>query len=76
MIENNVDTAFFHSWFRNYVKSFYTEDPKIQQNIRLKEEQFKTYGTFDDRVSENHATLGLKVLKVTNILGRLTKTEQ
>ena len=115
MIENNVDTAFFHSWFRNYVKSFYTEDPKTQQNIRLKEEhtvrvcteilrlgkaldlnrnalrlaetialfhdlgrfeQFKTYGTFDDRVSENHATLGLKVLKATNILSRLTKTEQ
>ena len=38
MIENNVDTAFFHSWFRNYVKSFYTEDPKTQRNIRLKEE--------------------------------------
>ncbi len=115
MIENDVDTAFFHSWFRNYVKSFYTEDPKIQQNIKLKEEhtlrvckeilrlgkalnlnrnalrlaetialfhdigrfeQFKTYGTFNDRMSENHATLGLKVLKATNILSRLTKTEQ
>jgi HD-GYP domain-containing protein (c-di-GMP phosphodiesterase class II) len=38
MIENNVDTAFFHSWFRIYVESFYTEDPEIQQNIRLKEE--------------------------------------
>ncbi|HID19998.1 MAG TPA: HD domain-containing protein [Methanophagales archaeon] len=115
MIEHDVDTAFFHSWFRNYVKSFYTEDPKAQQNIRLKEEhtlrvcneilrlgkalnlnknalclaetialfhdigrfeQFKTYCTFDDRMSENHATLGLKVLKATNILSRLTKTEQ
>ncbi|NQE53359.1 hypothetical protein C5S29_07180 [ANME-1 cluster archaeon GoMg3.2] len=115
MIGNNVDTAFFHSWFRNYVKSFYTEDPKTQQNIRLKEEhtlrvckeilqlgkalnlnrnalrlaetialfhdigrfeQIKIYGTFDDRMSENHATLGLKVLKATNILSRLTKTEQ
>jgi hypothetical protein len=110
-----VDTAFFHSWFRNYVKSFYTGDPKTQQNIRLKEkhtlrvckeilrlgkalnlnknalrlaetialfhdigrfEQFTTYGTFDDGVSENHATLGLRVLKATNILSRLTKTEQ
>jgi len=115
MTEFNVDTAFFHSWFRNYVESFYTEDPEIQQNIRLKEEhtlrvcneilrlgkalnlngtalrlaetialfhdigrfeQFTIYGTFDDRVSENHATLGLKVLKTTNILSRLTKTEQ
>lgn len=27
-------------------------------------------------MSENHATLGLKVLKATNILSRLTKTEQ
>jgi len=115
MIENNVDTDFFHSWFLNYVESFYTEDPKIQQNIRLKEEhtlrvcketlrlgkalklnrnalrlaeiialfhdigrfeQFTTYGTFDDRMSENHATLGLKVLKATNVLSGLTKTEQ
>ncbi len=115
MMEYNVDTDFFHSWFRNYVESFYTEDPKIQQNIRLKEEhtlrvcteilrlgkalklngnalrlaeiialfhdigrfeQFTTYGTFDDRMSENHATLGLKVLKATNVLSGLTKMEQ
>ena len=115
MIENNVDTAFFHSWFRNYVKGFYSEDPKIQENIRLKEEhtlrvckeilhlgkslnlnknalcladtialfhdigrfeQFKTYGTFNDRVSENHATLGLKVLEETDVLSRLTKTQR
>ncbi|NOQ45842.1 MAG: HD domain-containing protein [Desulfobulbaceae bacterium] len=115
MTEDIVDTAFFHSWFRNYVASFYTEDPELQQNIRLKEEhtlrvcneilrlgkalnltrtalrlaetialfhdigrfeQITTYGTFDDRVSENHATLGLKVLKATDILSRLTKTEQ
>jgi putative nucleotidyltransferase with HDIG domain len=112
---DNVDTAFFHSWFRSYVKCFYSEDPKTKENIRLKEEhtlrvckeilrlgkalnlntnalrlaetialfhdigrfeQFKTYGTFDDSRSENHATLGLKVLKATNILSRLTKTEQ
>ncbi len=38
MIETTVDTAFFHSWFRNYVKGFYSEDPKIQENVRLKEE--------------------------------------
>jgi putative nucleotidyltransferase with HDIG domain len=37
-------------------------------------EQFKTYGTFDDRASENHATIGLKVLKATDILNRLTET--
>jgi len=114
---DNEDTAFFHSWFRNYVKGFYSEDTKMQRNIRLKEEhtlcvckefirlgkalkpnnnalrlelaetialfhdigrfeQFKTYGTFDDRVSGNHATLGLKVLKATNILNRLTETER
>ncbi len=114
---DNEDTAFFHSWFRNYVRDFYSEDQKTQRNIRLKEghtlrvckeivrlgkalkpnnnalrlelaetialfhdigrfEQFKTYGTFDDRVSENHATLGLKVLKATDILNRLTETER
>ncbi len=115
IIDYSVDTAFFHSWFRNYVKSFYAKDPKTQENIRLKEEhtlrvckeilqlgkalnlnedalrlaetvalfhdigrfeQFTIYGTFNDGVSENHATLGLKVLKATNILCRLTKTEQ
>jgi len=114
---DNEDTAFFHSWFRNYVRDFYSEDQKTQRNIRLKEEhtlrvckeivrlgkalkpnnnalrlelaetialfhdigrfeQFKAYGTFDDRVSENHATLGLKVLKATDILNRLTETER
>ena len=115
MIENSVDNAFFHSWFRKYVKGFYSDDPKIQENIRLKEEhtlrvckeilwlgkalhldknalrladtialfhdigrfeQFRTYGTFNDRVSENHATLGLKVLEETNVLSRLTKTQR
>jgi len=115
MIETNLDTAFFHSWFRNYVKGFYSENPKIQENIRLKEEhtlrvckeilqlgksinlnknalrlaetialfhdigrfeQFRTYGTFNDKVSENHATLGLKVLEETNVLSRLTKTQR
>ena len=114
---DNEDTAFFHSWFRNYVRDFYSEDPKTQRNIRLKEEhtlrvckeivrlgkalkpnmkalqlelaetialfhdigrfeQFKTYSTFDDPVSENHATIGLKVLKETDILNCLTETER
>jgi len=115
MIETNADTAFFHSWFRKYVKRFYSEDPKIQENIRLKEEhtlrvckeilqlckaldlnknavcladtialfhdigrfeQFKTYGTFNDSASENHATLGLKVLEETNVLSRLTEIQR
>ncbi|RZN34811.1 MAG: HD domain-containing protein [Methanosarcinales archaeon] len=115
MVENNVDTAFFHLWFRKYVKGFYSDDPGIQENIRLKEahtlrvckeifrlgkslhltesalcladiialfhdigrfEQFKTYHTFDDRVSENHAVLGLKVLEETNVLSRLTKVQR
>jgi len=114
MIETNVNTAFFHSWFRKYVKGFYSEDPKVQENIKLKEEhtlrvckeiiqlaesldlnknalrlaetialfhdigrfeQFRTYGTFNDKISENHATLGLKVLKETKVLNRLTKTQ-
>jgi putative nucleotidyltransferase with HDIG domain len=112
---DNVDTAFFRSWFRSYARGFYSANPKTKENIRLKEEhtlrvckeilrlgkalnlntnalrlaetialfhdigrfeQFKTYGTFDDRVSESHATLGLKVLEATNILSRLTKKEQ
>lgn len=97
------------------MKGFYSKDPKIQENIRLKEEhslrvckeilqlgkaldlnsnalrlaetialfhdigrfeQFRTYGTFNDKVSENHATLGLKVLEETNVLSRLTKTQR
>ncbi|MEA3281959.1 MAG: HD domain-containing protein [Euryarchaeota archaeon] len=115
MIETTVDIAFFHSWFRKYVKCFYSEDPKIQENIRLKEEhtlrvckeilrlgkalnlnknalrladtialfhdigrfeQFRTYNTFNDKVSENHATLGLKVLEETDVLSRLTETQR
>ena len=114
IIENTIDTVFFHSWFRNSLKCFYSENPKIQENIRLKEEQtlrvckeilqlskaldlnmnalrlaetialfhdidrfeqFRTYGTFNDKKSENNATLGLKVLEETNVLIQLTKTQ-
>ncbi|TFG88471.1 MAG: HD domain-containing protein [Candidatus Atribacteria bacterium] len=39
-------------------------------------EQFRTYGTFNDKVSENHATIGLKILEETNVLSRLTKTQR
>ena len=39
-------------------------------------EQFRTYGTFNDKKSENHATLELKVLEETNVLSHLTKTQR
>jgi len=39
-------------------------------------EQFKKYNTFDDRKSENHAVLGVKVLKESNVLNCLQKHEQ
>jgi len=39
-------------------------------------EQFRTYGTFNDKKLGNHATLGLKVLKETNVLSQLTKTQR
>ena len=34
-------------------------------------EQYKTYGTFSDQKSENHAELGLKIIKGQNILHAL-----
>jgi len=39
-------------------------------------EQFKKYRTFDDRKSENHAELSVKVLKDSNVLSCLTGNEQ
>lgn len=38
--------------------------------------QFKTYKTFDDTRSENHALIGIKVLEETGVLSRLPETEQ
>ena len=38
--------------------------------------QFKDYGTFDDRNSENHALLGVKILKETKVLSRLPEVEK
>ena len=103
------------SWFDTYVRSFYTNDNFIQQNITLKEEhsirvcenaaliaasenvdeddyylaktiallhdvgrfeQISKYRTFKDSESENHAVLGVKVLKSANVLGSLPVDEQ
>ncbi len=112
---NDDDLSFFHSWFRNYVKSYYSKDIKIQENIKLKEEhtlrvcenilligkalnlnkdklylgetialfhdigrfeQFKKYGTFNDGKSEDHAILGVRILKERDIFNCLSKEER
>jgi hypothetical protein len=39
-------------------------------------EQYATYGTFKDAVSENHAALGLRVLAEQKVLGVCSKNEQ
>lgn len=39
-------------------------------------EQFTKYRTFKDSESENHAVLGVKILKKTRILSRLSEKEQ
>lgn len=104
-----------HSWFKEYARRFYSSDPEMQKNIRLKEEhtyrvchnmarlatslnserldlhlaktialfhdigrfeQLKKFGTYDDRISEDHASLGLKVLKEFNVLSNLDQEEQ
>ncbi len=101
---------YFYNWFNNYVKSFYSNDEYVQQNIKLKEEhtkrvcfnammickdinlseedenivelaallhdigrfeQFKVYRTFNDKVSENHALLGIKIIKDEGVLEKL-----
>ncbi|WP_432748909.1 HD domain-containing protein [Pectinatus haikarae] len=38
--------------------------------------QFSIYKTFNDAQSENHALLGLKILKEQRLLGELTETDQ
>jgi len=48
---NQDDLSFFHSWFRGYVESYYSEDSYVQMNIKLKEEH--TY-----RVCENIVMIG------------------
>lgn len=39
-------------------------------------EQFRTYKTFRDNISENHATLGIKILKENKILEELSDSRQ
>ncbi len=95
------------SWFQDYVRSFYSEDTFISQNVFLKEEhsfrvcenasqiaisekmdeenyylalviallhdigrfeQISRYRTFNDRISENHALLGVKILDAEGTL--------
>jgi hypothetical protein len=48
---NRDDLSFFHSWFHNYVKSYYSKDSYVQMNIKLKEEH--TY-----RVCKNIVIIG------------------
>ena len=45
---NRDDLSFFHSWFRSYVKSYYSGDSYVQMNIKLKEEH--TYGVCENIV--------------------------
>lgn len=102
-------------WFDNYVRSFYTDDDFIQQNVILKEkhsirvcknasliaisehisenelylakaiallhdvgrfEQISKYRTFKDSESENHAVLGVKILKSEKVLFNLPANEK
>lgn len=39
-------------------------------------EQFKKYKTFNDKISENHALLGIKVLKQEKVLSNLKEEDQ
>lgn len=39
-------------------------------------EQFKKYKTFNDKISENHALLGIKVLKQERVLSNLKEEDQ
>ncbi|MBP2667085.1 MAG: metal-dependent phosphohydrolase sub domain protein [Firmicutes bacterium] len=102
-------------WFREYVRSFYSEDPDIQAHVRLKEDhtarvcermtelaeslrlepersilaqtvalfhdvgrfqQYTQYRTFNDFRSEDHACMGVRILKETGVLGKLPEVQQ
>ncbi len=106
---------YFRKWFSQYVRSFYSDDPYIAQNIELKEdhslrvcqnaslicgseqlpddelylamtialfhdigrfEQFQKYRTFKDSESENHALLGVNILRFEKVLSPLPSEEQ
>lgn len=103
------------SWFQDYVRSFYSEDTFISQNVLLKEEhsfkvcenasriaisekmdeenyylalviallhdigrfeQISRYRTFNDRISENHALLGVKILDAEGTLSFASAQER
>ncbi len=103
------------SWFKDYVRSFHSEDMLIFQNIKLKEEhtirvcenssqiaisekldeenyylavtiallhdigrfeQISKYRTFHDSESENHALLGVRVLRSSGVLSFLSQKER
>lgn len=109
------DFHYFSDWFREYVARFFSPDPLIQKNIRLKAnhtktvcenirllarsenlgekecclaevialfhdlgrfEQFSKYKTFKDSDSEDHAVLGIRVLKESGIISHLPEKEQ
>jgi hypothetical protein len=105
----------YRSWFKSYVRSFYSSDKEIHPNIVLKEkhtqnvcseirdigasldlnteqlvlaeiialfhdigrfQQYKKYRTFSDQRSEDHALLGIKVLKQESILDGLDQSHK
>ncbi|MBN2109517.1 MAG: HD domain-containing protein [Methanosarcinaceae archaeon] len=104
----------FRKWFMDYVRLFYSVDPFVLQNIKLKEEhslrvcknaslisrsekldeaerylamtialfhdigrfeQFRKYRTFRDSESENHAILGVNILRSEKVLSSLSREE-
>lgn len=110
-----ADHLSLKTWFRDYARSFHSEDTLILQNVRLKEkhtnrvcenssriaiseeldeedyylavtiallhdvgrfEQISRYKTFHDSRSENHALLGVKVLRSEGVLSFLSEEEQ
>jgi len=102
-------------WFDDYVDQFASNDPRIQENMDMKEghtrrvcaaildigaslnlstedlctaeatgwlhdigrfEQYTRYGTFMDHRSEDHAALGVRVVRETRILERIGAFDQ
>jgi len=103
------------AWFDEYVDQFASNDPRIQENMDMKEghtrrvcaaildigaslnlsaedlctaeatawlhdigrfEQYTRYGTFMDHRSEDHAALGVRVIRETRILERIGAFDQ
>jgi hypothetical protein len=106
MIDQEILSS-LKSWFAEYVKTFRSEDPVVQQNMDLKEQhtrrvcseiieigksldlnqedlhlaeviallhdvgrfgQYARYGTFLDLRSEDHARLGIEILREKSVL--------